>query len=80
MAARRTEPLVRCRRYGMSRLPSGRAVFITHSGLVIGCRYVAPAPRHGVHAERIQALVLWGRPLALDQVLVAAMCEPGRRP
>lgn len=80
MGVRRTEPMVRCRRHGMSTLPSGRIVFITHSGLAIGCRYMAPAPRPGMHAERVQDLLLWGRPLALDQVLVAAMCTQGRRP
>lgn len=77
---RRVEPTTRCRRYGMNTLPSGRQVFVTHSGLLVGCRYVRPARDIGPHAERIQGLLLWGRPLAHDQVLVAAICAPERRP
>lgn len=79
--AKRTDPITRCRRYGMATLPSGRKVFITQSGLLIGCRHVqAPARDLGVHAERLQAS-LWGRrPLSVDQVWVAALCVAGRRP
>lgn len=77
----RVDPIIRCRRYGLSTLPSGRRVFITHSGLLIGCRYVPPPARDiGAHAERLQAS-LWGRrSLAVDQVWVAALCVAERRP
>ncbi len=80
MVARRIEPKIRCRRFGMNELPSGRRVFVTHSGLMIGLRYLRPALERGVSDERVQKLVLHRRPLAWDQVLVAALCEPGRRP
>lgn len=80
MTARRIEPRTRCARYGLNELPSGRIVFVTHSGLQVGSRYVAPARDMGMHAERLQAS-LWGRrPLAVDQVWVAALCVSGRRP
>ena len=83
MTARRTEPRIRCARYGLNELrtPSRKIVFVTHSGLEIGIRHTpAPARDMGAHAERLQAS-LWGRrPLAVDQVWVAALCVTGRRP
>lgn len=78
--ATRTDPITRCRRYGMHTLPSGRRVFVTHSGLLIGCRHVQPARDHGPHAERVQSMILHRRPLAWDQMLVAALCVSERRP
>lgn len=80
MSARRTEPRVRCARYGLCQLPSGRRVYITNSGLMIGRRYVPPARDHGASADRVQDLVLHRRPLAWDQVWVTAMCVKERRP
>lgn len=81
MAARRIEPRVRCERFGLCELPSKRIVFVTHSGLEIG-RLPPQQHRREVSAneEIVQRLLLWGRPLAHDQVLVAAICAPERRP
>jgi len=80
MTAKRTEPSVRSRFAGLHTLPSGRVVYCTHSAVLIGLRYQRPKRDPGAHAERIQDLLLWGRPLAHDQVWVAALCEAGRRP
>jgi hypothetical protein len=77
-------PRVLRARTGFARMgdrPGGKLVYRTSTGLEIGCRWVPPPPRdHGVSADRVQALILWGRPLAHDQVFVAAMCTAGRRP
>lgn len=78
----RIEPIVRHPRFGLNELPtpSRKIVFITHSGLRIGCRWAPPARDQGEHAERLQSSLLWGRPLAHDQVMVTAMCTAERRP
>lgn len=79
---RRTEPTTRTHEPGEVTLPSGRKALMTCSGLVIGLRHVPkpPAQDQGVYADRVQAMLLWGRPLAHDQLLVTAMCTQGRRP
>lgn len=82
MNDRRIEPRTRCARYGLNELrtPSRKIVFVTHSGLQIGIRYTpAPVRDIGVHAEYVQEMMLHRRPLALDQVYVAAMCTQERR-
>lgn len=81
MIARRTEPTTRSRFSGFYTLSSGRLVYATHSAVLIGLRYNRPARDHGPNADRIQQALLEGsRPLWTAQLLVASLCEPGRRP
>ena len=82
MGARRTEPPVRTHVPGEVTLPSGRTGLMTYSGLIIGLTHV-PRPKlrqHCESADRVQSLLLWGRPLAHTQMLVTALCTQERRP
>lgn len=74
MIARRIDPKIRSRFAGLHTLPSGRLVYCTHSAVLIGPRYVRPVRDPGVHAERLQSSLLWGRtrPAATHQQHVAA--------
>lgn len=58
-----------------------RKCYRTKTGVVIGLLVPADNPlRHAPKEERVEKLLLWGRPLAHDQMMVAAMCTAGRRP
>lgn len=63
---------------GLRTLASGRRVYVTRSGLQIGCRYQPPARDQGKEAERVQAMLLHRRPLAIDQIYVMMMCTEAR--
>lgn len=65
---------------GETILPSGRKVWRTQAGIDIGLRYSPPPKDVGTNAERIQEILLSGRPLAFDQIFAAALCVPSRRP
>lgn len=63
---------------GLRTLASGRRVYVTSSGLQIGCRYQPPARDQGTEAERVQAMLLHRRPLEIDQLYVMMMCTEAR--
>lgn len=79
---KRTEPTTRTHEPGEVWLHNGRKGLMTCSGLVIGRHYVPrpPAQDHGTSADRVQELLLWGRPLWQTQRYVTAMCTAERRP